>query len=1042
MKRYAILITLLLQMVFAIAQSIAVSFTAQDQNGNYCQLSEVNVTDVTQNWSQTLTYPDTTLVLNYIDGIVEIPVKEGFIYNRPNPFHGTTEALLNLASGSQTHIQLVNIRGMVLAECDANLAQGESMIKVSLAEPQLALLCASNETGSYVLKMLNIGNGGRNSVEVVSNLKGTKSGTTRADGGQFSLGDEMRYEGVIVQDDGTTVMSNTITQAQYNDEVITFEFEINHGPEGAVDGAFTINNDGLKVYFSQGNLQYQASTHTWRFAENQWDYVGTQTPDISGNAGGTVSGSDNANISFTYDGWIDLFCWGTGLNPTLSSSAYGFNYFHEWGNNAISNGGDQENQWKTLSKDEWIYVLNERNTVSGMRYVRARVNDIHGIILLPDDWQTSFYSFDENAINEVSLSDWTAELKSHGVVFLPMAGSRSVLSVNNVGVLGDYWSSTKKGDSGIDQYFANALFFGLNSYYTPAIADCSRETGCSVRLVKEILQLPTVTTSLDTEATCTTITCGGNVVNDGGLPVTARGICYSTSSSSPTISTTHTLEGSGLGSFVSTLTMPIQYLGQNYYVRAYATNASGTAYGETIQVSTQGPCLPALTTVSVTNVTETSALCRGNVLDDYGSPVTERGVCYSKTNAQPTIEDSHNPANYGGIGEFSCSISSLEPNTAYHCRAYATNSAGTAYGEVIVFTTLPEYGVPIVITDVAIGVTANSANCGGNVTNDGGAIVTERGVCYSKTNTQPTYFSGNHIASGSGTGVFSTTLSSLDANTTYYYCAYAMNSYGTGYGQVRSFTTTGGTTPPDPGDSDLLSGQFSVSATRKVSFSKGNLQYQASSGTWRFATNQYDVIGTSNDNISSTYSGYIDLFGWGTSGYNGCMPYQTIISTTYGGNLSSIANTNYDWGVQNMSGYRTLTADEWNYVLSERTNALARKAPATVNDVHGWVLLPDNWSNTSYSFVSYEDGARSYSSNVYTSTQWSGMQTAGAVFLPAAGWRYSSGSVSMTSYVGYMGYYWSANSQNAVNFAASYCYSGEEAANYSGCAVRLVRTVQ
>lgn len=81
-------------------------------------------------------------------------------------------------------------------------------------------------------------------------------------------------------------------------------------PEGAINGLFTINENGDQVYFSKGNLQYQASTSTWRFAENQWDYVGTQNPPW-GDAGGTVSGSDNANISETYSGWIDLFVWGT-----------------------------------------------------------------------------------------------------------------------------------------------------------------------------------------------------------------------------------------------------------------------------------------------------------------------------------------------------------------------------------------------------------------------------------------------------------------------------------------------------------------------------------------------------------------------------------------------------------------------------------------------------------------------------------------------------------------------------------------------------------
>ena len=228
MKRLSILIVMLLQMFFAMAQnSITVRFTAQDQNGNYCQLNTIGVSNNTQNWNLGLEYPDTTLVLNYTDGVVETSVADGFIYNRPNPFHGTTEAMLNLSMGGQTHIQLVNTNGMVLAECDANLSQGEHVIKVSLAEPQLALLCARTDAGFYALKILNIGPGARNSVEVVSSLKSTKSRETRAEGELFELGDEMSYFGMMLQNGAMVMSTNTVSHAQYSDELITFVFNMN-----------------------------------------------------------------------------------------------------------------------------------------------------------------------------------------------------------------------------------------------------------------------------------------------------------------------------------------------------------------------------------------------------------------------------------------------------------------------------------------------------------------------------------------------------------------------------------------------------------------------------------------------------------------------------------------------------------------------------------------------------------------------------------------------------------------------------------------------
>lgn len=236
-----------------------------------------------------------------------------------------------------------------------------------------------------------------------------------------------------------------------------------------------------------------------------------------------------------------------------------------------------------------------------------------------------------------------------------------------------------------------------------------------------------------------------------------------------------------------------------------------------------------------------------------------------------------------------------------------------------------------------------------------------------------------------------------------------------------------------------LNGKFSVSATKQVQFSRGNLVYNGSSKSFSFATNQYSMIGSGNQSISSTYSGSIDLFGWGTSGYNNCMPYETSLSVIYGGGGSSIAGTQYDWGVKNFTNYRTLTNEEWSYILSGRANASELRGPAQVNGTNGWILLPDNWTTPSgITFKSVFGGASGYSSNSYTSSQFTTLQNAGAVFLPAAGWRYSSGSSTVVSYSNSMGYYWSATSGKAITFGGTYCYSGENAATYSGCAVRLV----
>lgn len=212
-----------------------------------------------------------------------------------------------------------------------------------------------------------------------------------------------------------------------------------------------------------------------------------------------------------------------------------------------------------------------------------------------------------------------------------------------------------------------------------------------------------------------------------------------------------------------------------------------------------------------------------------------------------------------------------------------------------------------------------------------------------------------------------------------------------------------------------LPGRFSVSATTQVSFSMGNLQYQASTDTWRFAENQYDVIGKDNKNMSSTYSGWIDLFGWGTSGYESKYPYMNSTDySDYGDEGNDIAGTDYDWGVYNAISnggnkagmWRTLTSGEWYYLFDTRTNAKNLRGKATVNGQTGYILLPDGWSTPSGLTFTADPG--DFTTNSYSADEWSKMEYAGAVFLPCAGFR----NVSGVSLVGFLGTYWSSTARS------------------------------
>lgn len=319
------------------------------------------------------------------------------------------------------------------------------------------------------------------------------------------------YDEETQLDEKTTTANPSITRSVISKPNSSLEIicPCSFGPAG-----FTVGMDGdtpRRVFFAPANLQYQASTGTWHFAENQWDYIG----DAAGN---NTAEADRP----TQAAWIDLFGWGTSgwnngnyfyqpysssnstYSPYTESNGYGYGptdgslYTYsltgayanaDWGvYNAIynpkTNTTDPAGTWRTLTHNEWAYIISTRTTCSGVRYAKATVNNVPGVIIVPDNWDVNTYALNGTntagaayTVNTISSADWTNIFEPAGCAFLPAAGSRNGSSVNDVGTRGSYWSTTYS-------ITRRAYSLGFSSSDVGPSYNHNRYYGKSVRLVR------------------------------------------------------------------------------------------------------------------------------------------------------------------------------------------------------------------------------------------------------------------------------------------------------------------------------------------------------------------------------------------------------------------------------------------------------------------------------------------------------------------------------------------------------------------------------
>jgi len=294
---------------------------------------------------------------------------------------------------------------------------------------------------------------------------------------------------------------------------------------------------------------------------------------------------------------------------------------------------------------------------------------------------------------------------------------------------------------------------------------------------------PTVKTLGATNITLTKATIGGEVISEGFLAATERGMVFSETNPKPSVSDTKLLSGYGIGSFSKDLEN--LKVNTKYYYSAFASNAKGTSYGEILNFTTADYKLATIVFETSKNIAYTTVQLTSTITEDGGVAVSERGFVLS-TSPNPTVTNTK-IQNGLGVGTFSTVVTQLKDETTYYAKAYAINGKGTVYSNEISFTTLG-YKLPTVETVSAVSIGTQNATLNGNISNSGGADLIEKGFVFG-TNPNVSLSDQKAISSTKESGNYSIVLTNLKPNTKYYYKAYAINAKGSALGLENSFST-------------------------------------------------------------------------------------------------------------------------------------------------------------------------------------------------------------------------------------------------------------
>jgi uncharacterized protein (TIGR02145 family) len=567
--------------------------------------------------------------------------------------------------------------------------------------------------------------------------------------------------GNITSDGGATVTARGVCWRTSQNPTISDSKTTDGADSGSFTSSITGLNPGTTYYFRAYAINVNGPSYGLQVTATTAAILPSLTTATSSSVTSISAVSGGTNIN---DGGAPItakgVCWSTSQNPTTANSK----------SSDGSGTGNFTSSISGLTPGTTYYIRAYATNGIGTGYGPQIIISASTVLSTLTTTTVSNISATSVSCGGNITNDGGATVTARGVCW----------SINQNPTIVD-----SKTMDGYDSGSFTSSIIGLSpgkTYYFRAYATNVNGTSYGLQVTATTTAiLPTLTTATASSVTYISAVSGGTNINDGGAPITAKGVCLSTSQN-PTTSDLKSADGTGSGSFVSNIGGLAP--GVTYYIRAYATNSIGTGYGTQVIITTS--ILPAsLTTATISSITAISATGGGIISSDGGAAVTVRGVCWS-TSQSPTISDSKT-TDGGGISTFNSNITGLNGNTTYYVRAYAINSQGTAYGNEVNFKTSLVLSPAICTTSTPSSITSSSALMGGNVSSDGNATVTERGVCYS-TSPTPT-INNNKVGVGTGNGTFYTTISGLVSNTTYYVRAYAINSQGIAYGNELNFKT-------------------------------------------------------------------------------------------------------------------------------------------------------------------------------------------------------------------------------------------------------------